>query len=202
MRFAIDGASRMQTLVNDVLLYSRAGTQSLDTKPVPAERVVNTALRSLDASIAETGAVIHRSNLPHIVADEMKLSQVFQNLIANALKFRKPDLAPEVTIGAKRESHEWIFSISDNGIGFEEKYTDRIFQVFQRLHGVGRYPGNGIGLAVCKRIIEHHGGRLWAESRLGEGSCFSFSLPASSDTSPSAGKPTPKKETRTKKTNV
>ena len=177
MRFATEGAARMQTLINDLLLYSRAGTQALQTRQVSAEQIVNTALRNLDASIQETGAVVSFSSLPSIVADETKIVQVFQNLIGNAIKFRKPAEAPEVTIGAKRESDHWVFSVSDNGVGFDEKYTDRIFQVFQRLHGVGKYPGNGIGLAITKRIVEQHGGRLWAKSRLGEGSCFSFTVP-------------------------
>jgi signal transduction histidine kinase len=177
MRFAIEGAARMQALINDLLVYSRAGTQRVQTKAVPAERLVNSALLSLDASIRESKAVIRCAKLPIIVADESKLTQVFQNLIANGIKFHKSGIAPEVTVDVKRESHEWIFSISDNGIGFEEKYTDRIFQVFQRLHGVGKYPGNGIGLAISKRIVEHHGGRLWAESELGKGSTFFFALP-------------------------
>lgn len=177
MQFAVEGAERMQTLINDLLLYSRAGTQAVNARTVSAEQIVDAAVRNLEVSIRESGAVIRYGNLPTILADETKLTQVFQNLLANGMKFHKPDTVPQVTISAKRESDNWVFSVADNGIGFEEKYADRIFQVFQRLHGVGKYPGNGIGLAISKRIIEHHGGRLWAESKLGEGSCFCFSLP-------------------------
>lgn len=178
MRFAIDGAARMQTLINDLLQYSRAGTQSINKSYVSAEQIVRNAVRNLEASIRETEAVITYTDLPTILADGTKLTQVFQNLIGNAIKFHKPGEVPAVTIGAKRESDQWVFTVSDNGVGFDEKYTDRIFQVFQRLHGVGKYPGNGIGLAITKRIVEHHGGILSAQSRLGEGSCFSFTLPA------------------------
>ncbi len=178
IRFAVEGASRMQTLINDLLDYSRAGTQSLEKKRVSAERVVKRALTNLRMRIEETGTTVLCTEMPAIDADEGKLTQVLQNLIGNAIKFRKHDSPPEVTIRAQYESDEWIFSIEDKGIGFEEKYTDRIFQVFQRLHGVGKYQGNGIGLAICKRIVEHHGGRLWAHSELGVGSTFFFSLPA------------------------
>ena len=178
IQFAVDGASRMQTLINDLLDYSRAGTQTPEKKMLPAERVVKRALTNLRMRIEETGTSILCTELPTIEADEGKLTQVLQNLIGNAIKFRKHDSPPTVTIRAKYESDQWIFSIEDNGIGFEERYTDRIFQVFQRLHGVGKYQGNGIGLAICKRIVEHHGGRLWAHSELGAGSTFFFSLPA------------------------
>lgn len=181
IQYAIDGAARMQTLINDLLQYSRAGTQELNKTLAPVERILRMALRNLDVAVRETGAVVRYPDLPDVLADESKLTQVFQNLVGNAIKFRKPGQAPEVTIGVERESDHWVFSVSDNGVGFEDKYTDRIFQVFQRLHGVGKYPGNGIGLAISKRIVEHHGGRLWATSRLGEGACFYFTLPAQHD---------------------
>jgi signal transduction histidine kinase len=189
LRFAVEGASRMQTLINDLLQYSRAGTQAVVKSRVPAEQIVTMALRNLEVSIRESGALIHCSELPVILSDGPKLTQVFQNLIGNALKFRKPGLAPEVTIRATRESDVWVFTVSDNGIGFEEKYTDRIFQVFQRLHGLGKYPGNGIGLAISRRIVEHHGGRLWAVSTPGQGSAFSFSIPADAGSVDSELKP-------------
>jgi signal transduction histidine kinase len=178
MRFAIEGAARMQTLVNDLLHYSRAGTQALTREQVSSEELVRAALRSLETSIREKEAVIRLADLPEIYADGTKLAQVFQNLIGNAIKFHKPGVPPEVTVGASRESDGWVFTVADNGVGFEQKYTDRIFQVFQRLHGLGKYPGNGIGLAICKRIVEHHGGRLWATSEPGEGASFSFTIPA------------------------
>ena len=178
MKFAIDGSRRMQTLITDLLAYSQAGTQTIEKRSIAAEHIVQTALKNLEVAIVESGALIVYANLPMIEADETKLTQVFQNLIGNAIRFRKPDVTPKVTIGTIQRSNEWVFTIADDGIGFEEKYTDRIFQVFQRLHGVGKYPGNGIGLAICKRIVEHHGGKLWARSKEGEGAIFSFSLPA------------------------
>ena len=181
IQFAVEGAGRMQNLINDLLRYARAGTQPPETKQVPAGRIVQTALNNLRAAIVASKAAVHVHDLPVIFADETKLTQVVQNLIANAIKFQKPGLSPEVTVQASYESHEWVFSISDNGIGFDEKYTDRIFQVFQRLHGVGKYPGTGIGLAICRRILEHHGGRLWARSELGVGSTFFFSIPGPRD---------------------
>lgn len=178
MRFAVDGAARMQTLVNDLLQYSRAGTQALSKEVVCSAELVRTAMRNLDTSIREKGATIRLIELPDIYADRTKLTQVFQNLIGNAVKFHKPGVPPEVTVSATRESDGWVFTVSDNGLGFEQKYTDRIFQVFQRLHGVGKYPGNGIGLAISKRIVEHHGGKLWAVATPGKGASFSFSIPA------------------------
>lgn len=200
MRFAIDGAGRMQTLINDLLQYSRAGTQAVTKESVSAEQIVSAALRNLEVSIREKGARIHYKDLPNVLADGTKLTQVFQNLIGNAIKFHKPDTAPEVTIRASRESDVWVFTVSDNGVGFEEKYTDRIFQVFQRLHGVGKYPGNGIGLAITKRIVEHHGGRLWAVSKLGVGSSFCFTLPAGPMLGPGpVTLPAPSREAATKK---
>lgn len=178
IQFAVDGASRMQTLINDLLNYSRVGTQNLEKKTISADDILKKALTNLQIRIEETGAIVRSTDLPSIEADEARMTQVLQNLIANAIKFRKESAVPEVTIRALHESDQWIFSVSDNGIGFEEKYTDRIFEVFQRLHGVGKYQGNGIGLAICRRIIEHHGGRLWAQSTPGAGSTFSFSVPA------------------------
>lgn len=177
IEFAVDGASRMQALIQDLLAYSRAGTEALQKKPVPAEQIVKAALENLALRIRETSAVVYYDDLPTVLADEIKLGQVIQNLLANAIKFRKPEVRPEISISALHEGDHWKFAISDNGIGFEPRYADRIFQVFQRLHGVGRYPGNGIGLAISRRIIEHHGGKLWAESEPGGGSVFIFTLP-------------------------
>lgn len=175
--FAIDGAARMQTLINDLLSYSRAGTQAIEKKRISSEAVLEAALQNLELAIKESGALIKHDHLPVIEADETKLIQVLQNLVGNAIKFRKPGARPEIFISARNTSSDWIFQVADNGIGFDSKYTERIFQVFQRLHGMGAYPGNGIGLAICRRIVEHHGGRLWAESEPGLGSKFFFSLP-------------------------
>lgn len=181
IQFAVDGANRMQALIHDLLSYARAGTQAIDKTPIPAEGIVERALTNLEMAIQESSAVVHYGNLPEIEADETKLTQVMQNLIGNAIKFRRPDRPPEIFVTANQEGAEWVFEVADNGIGFESKYSDRIFQVFQRLHGVGKYPGNGIGLAICRRIVEHHGGRLWAESQPGVGSKFFFSLPLATE---------------------
>lgn len=183
IQFAVDGAARMQTLIYDLLSYSRAGTQSLEKKMVSSEALLQSALQNLEIAIKEAGAVIRYDGLPVVEADEIKLIQVVQNLIGNAIKFRKPGVAPEILVSARAVQGEWVFEIADNGIGFDAKYTDRIFEVFQRLHGVGTYPGNGIGLAICRRIIQHHGGRLWAESRPGAGSKFFFTLPRATESS-------------------
>ncbi len=181
IQFAVEGATRMQALIHDLLLYSRVGTQVLEKKAVSSEQVLRTALRNLDLAIKESSAVVRYENLPIVEADETKLIQVMQNLIGNAVKFRKDTEAPDISVTAKRTDGDWAFAIADNGIGFDPVYCDRIFQVFQRLHGVGRYGGNGIGLAICRRIIEHHGGRLWAESQPEIGSTFFFTLPVATD---------------------
>ena len=183
IRFAVEGAARMQTLIYDLLSYSRAGTQAIEKKRVSSEMVLQSALQNLDVAIKESGALIRYDRLPIIDADESKLTQVIQNLIGNAIKFHKPDMRPEISVSARAAQGEWIFEIADNGIGFDSKYNDRIFEVFQRLHAVGTYPGNGIGLAICRRIVEHHGGQLWAESQPGSGSKFFFTLPCATDTS-------------------
>jgi len=177
IRFAIGGATRMQTLIADLLSYSKAGTQALTKERVPFESVVKRAIQNLQVAIEESSAAVKYGSLPVLDIDEVKMTQVVQNLLGNAMKFRKEGVRPEIEISAKRDGPEWVFSVADNGIGFERKYNDRIFQVFQRLHGVGSYPGNGIGLSICRRIIEHHGGRLWAEAEPDIGSTFFFSLP-------------------------
>jgi light-regulated signal transduction histidine kinase (bacteriophytochrome) len=173
----MEGATRMQALICDLLSYSHAGTQPLDTRRISSEAALQNALQNLKAAMEETSALLHHDPLPIIEADETKLTLVMQNLIGNSIKFRKPDVRPEITITATRTPGEWIFEIADNGIGFDPQDCERIFQVFERLHGMGDYPGNGIGLAICRRLVEHHGGRLWAESQPGSGSKFFFSLP-------------------------
>lgn len=180
--FAVSGARRMQDLINDLLAYSVAGTEAISKRPTSSRAIVERALGNLAVAIQESSAVVKRGDLPIVEADETKLMQVMQNLIGNAIKFRKPGAPPEIWITANRHDAEWVFVVRDNGIGFEPKYSDRIFQMFQRLHSVGKYPGNGIGLAICRRIIEHHGGRLWAESEPGVGSIFFFTLPLRGET--------------------
>ena len=178
IRFAVDGAKRMQTLISDLLAYSRAGTQDINKQLVPFGQVVTKAAANLQLAIEENSVVLECGPLPSLPADEIKLTQVLQNLLGNAIKFRKPGVVPRIKVNARTQGPDWLFSVADNGIGFDPKYSDRIFLVFQRLHGAGRYPGNGIGLSICRRIVEHHGGRLWAESEPGSGSTFFFTLPA------------------------
>lgn len=181
IQFAVEGAHRMQALIQDLLTYARAGTQALQKKPVSSEHVLRVSLQNLDLGIKESSAIVRYENLPAVDADETKLIQVMQNLLANAVKFRKEGIPPEISVTAQRLDGEWIFGVADNGIGFDPRYCDRIFEIFQRLHGIGKYPGNGIGLAICRRIIEHHGGRLWAESQPDIGSTFFFTLPVATD---------------------
>ena len=178
IRYASDSAIRMQQLVDDLLRYSRAGTQALKRDWVSMQEVVDNALSNLEDAVQQNSAVITHDQMPAVVADRIKIVQVVQNLISNAIKFRKRDEAPRVHISARRSEAAWIFSVADNGIGFDTKYEERVFTMFQRLHAVGEYPGNGIGLSICKRIVQHHHGRLWVESEIGKGSTFFFSLPA------------------------
>ncbi len=174
----VNGAKRMQTLVQDLLAYSRVGTQPIRFESVDLERVLHDVLESMRVGVIERRARITHDPLPTLQGDVGKLGQVLQNLIGNALKFAKPEQSPSIHISAWRLGQDWIFSVRDDGIGFDTQYAERIFLVFQRLHQVGTYPGTGIGLAVCKRIVEAHGGRIWAESEIDVGSAFSFTLPA------------------------
>ena len=174
----VSGAKRMQTLVQDLLAYSRVGTQPIRFEAVNFEDVLRDVLESMRVSLVECRARITHDPLPTLQGDIGRLGQVLQNLIGNALKFAKPEHPPSIHISAWRLGQDWIFSVRDNGIGFDAQYAERIFLVFQRLHQVGTYAGTGIGLAVCKRIIEAHGGRIWAESEVGVGSVFSFTVPA------------------------
>ena len=178
IQFITGGAARMQNLVRDLLSYSRVGTQALKVERVDLEQLVNTVQESLRMLIAERKAKITRDPLPVISGDATKLNQLIQNLISNALKFSKADECPAVHIGAKRQEREWLFSVHDNGIGFDPEYAERIFVIFQRLHKIGTFPGTGIGLAICKRIAEAHGGRIWASSEPEVGSTFFFTVSA------------------------
>jgi len=210
--YAVEGATRMQLLINDLLAYSRVG-RGKPLSPVSSADALARALTNLKISIEETGAMVtfdsgstsepstldpRRSTLPTVMADTFQLTQLFQNLISNALKFRSPDAPPRIHIAASdvctarnlpkpssaqdeelstAEAHQWLFSVSDNGIGIDPKDFDRIFVLFQRLHSREEYPGTGIGLAVCKKIVERHGGIMWVESAPGKGSTFCFTLP-------------------------
>jgi len=178
----------MQTLIQDLLAYSRVGTRTRPFEPVRAQDIVDKALKNLEVAIGESAAVIDVGPMPEIYGDATLLIQLLQNLIGNALKFRgnKPAY---VHIRAERSTEppaEWIFSVRDEGIGIEPQYFERIFVIFQRLHTRDEYPGTGIGLAMCKRIVERHGGRIWVESQLGQGSTFTFTIPIQD---PSAGGP-------------
>jgi len=176
IRYAVDGAVRMQTLIQDLLAYSRVGRRGLHLKTVDANLAVDEALQNLRTAIEESQAVVSHDRLPCIVADNSQLVQLFQNLIGNAIKFCGPE-PPAVTISARNTADHWIFSVLDNGIGIAPEHAETIFVIFQRLHTHAEYPGNGIGLAICKKIVEQHGGKIWVESELGKGSTFHFILP-------------------------
>jgi PAS domain S-box-containing protein len=176
MAYIVDGATRMKQLIEDLLAYSRVGTKAQDFKPVSAEAAVRRALFNLRAAIEESGAGVTYDPMPTVQADEVQIGQLLQNLIGNALKFRS-DSVPRIHIGVAESPEEYTFEVRDNGIGIEPQYYERIFMVFQRLHNKGEYPGTGIGLAICKKVVERHGGRIWVESRPGHGSSFFFTLP-------------------------
>jgi len=175
--FVSEGASRMSDLVQGLLEYSRAGARNALRRPVACQQALDTALANLDAAIAESHAQITRDDLPTVTAEPTQLAQLFQNLIGNAIKFGRSDVAPAIHVGCRREGEGWLFSVQDNGIGIDAQYQDKIFMIFQRLHGREKYAGTGIGLAICKKIAEQHGGKIWVESAAGEGSTFYFTLP-------------------------
>ena len=181
MAYVVDGAARMKQLIEDLLAYSRVGTRGKQFKPVPVENAVRRAIGNLRAAIEEAGATVTYDALPTVAADDVQLAQLFQNLIGNALKFRAASV-PRIHVSAKEQEGEWEFGVHDNGIGIEPQYFERIFMVFQQLHTKGEYPGTGIGLAICKKVVERHGGRIWVDSKPGEGSSFLFTLPKERDT--------------------
>ena len=174
--YAVDGATRMQALINDLLAYSRVGTQGKEFQATDCEAIVDRSLANLQAAVEESGAVVTHVPLPTVMADASQLGQVFQNLMGNALKYRG-ERPPELHVGAERTNGQWLFSVEDNGIGIDPDYAERIFLVFQRLHSKEEYPGTGIGLAVCKKVVVRHGGRIWVESKPGNGATFYFTIP-------------------------
>ncbi len=194
MGFAVDGAHRMQRLINDLLAYSRVGTRGKPMQETPGDEVLQAALDNLKLAIEETGAQVSHDRLPLVLGDAVQLTQLFQNLVGNALKFRSGE-RPRLYIGVDRRPadrcpvpgsptaprvphpEEWMFYVRDNGIGIEPQYFERIFVIFQRLHTQDQYPGTGIGLAICKKIVERHGGRIWVESKPGAGTTFYFTMP-------------------------
>ena len=175
--FAVDGAVRMRKLINDLLTYSRVGTQGKDLSPTDSEAVLAQSVNDLKVAIEENGALVTHAPLPMVMADRPQLGQLFQNLIGNAIKFRGNE-PPHVHISANRNGNGWTFFVRDNGIGIAADYSERIFIIFQRLHNRQEYAGTGIGLAICKKIVERHGGHIWVESDVGKGATFYFSLPA------------------------
>ena len=174
--YAVDGALRMKTLVTDLLAYSRVETQGKPLMPTESQSAFAEAVGNLELAIQEAGATVECDRLPVINADRAQLVRLFQNLVANAIKFRG-DAAPRVDVWADEEEYEWVFHVRDNGIGIETEYHERIFVIFQRLHAREAYPGTGIGLAVCKRIVDRLGGRVWVDSEPGRGSDFCFAVP-------------------------
>ena len=174
---ALAGADRMRRLILDLLEYSRVSTKGQNLVETDTDALVREVITSLHSSITESGGVVTHDPLPVVMGDPWQLTQLFQNLIANGLKFRG-DASPEVHVSAERRDDEWLFSIRDNGIGIDPRYAVHIFTIFQRLHGRDEYSGTGIGLAICRKIVERHGGRIWVESEQGEGATFSFTLRA------------------------
>ena len=174
--FAADGATRMHQLINDLLAYSLVGTGGNPFELVDCEEVFHKSVNNLKVAVEESGAEVTHDPLPKTVADFSQLEQLFQNLIGNGIKFHGEE-SPRVHISASPNGDQWVFSVHDNGIGIAPEYTERIFVIFQRLHGKDKYPGTGIGLAICKKVVERHGGRIWVESEPEKGATFYFTLP-------------------------
>ena len=175
IEFAVDGANRMQKLINDLLEYSRVTTRGKPSEKVDVYTILGQAISNLQHSIVETNAIVTNNDLPKIRADGAQLVRVFQNIIDNAIKFHSEE-TPRIHVSAQEDKNEWVFSISDNGIGIDEQYKNCLFTIFQRLHTKEEYPGTGIGLAICKRIVQRHNGRIWFKSELGKGTTFYFTL--------------------------
>ena len=176
MAYVVDGAARMKQLIEDLLAYSRVGTRGKEFRPVAMEKVAERARANLRAAIEESGVELTHDPLPEVEGDESQLVQLLQNLVGNAIKFRAA-AAPRIHVSCADKEAEFAFAVQDNGIGIEPQYFERIFMVFQRLHDKGQYPGTGIGLAICKKVVDRHGGRIWVESAPGKGSRFVFTLP-------------------------
>jgi light-regulated signal transduction histidine kinase (bacteriophytochrome) len=179
--FVVDGAERMQGLIDSMLAYSRLGMQPLDLEAVDCNRVLARVEQDLGASIAEAGAVVEVGELPTVTADPVQLESLFANLVSNAVKFRGTE-PPRVRVSAVKDGRAWQFSVVDNGIGIEPQHAERVFDVFQRLHARNEYAGTGIGLSICKRVVQRHGGRIWVERAEGGGSAFRFTVPDTEET--------------------
>ncbi len=177
MHYIVDAATHMHLMINDLLAYARIGTRGKPFEPVAMDAVLGLALNNLRKSIEESGATVERGELPEVDGDGVQLTELWQNLIGNAVKFRKKDMPLQVRISAERRGSEWVFGVRDNGIGIEPRFFGRIFEVFRQLHPREEYAGSGMGLAICRKIVERHGGRIWVESAFGEGTSFFFTLP-------------------------
>ena len=175
--YAVEGALRMQTLILDLLAFSRVGHTEADREHGECNAAIQNALANLRSAIEDSGAIITHDHLPAVAIDPSQLVQLFQNLIGNAIKFRGKE-SPVIRVSAEKQVATWLFTVADNGIGVSPQYNDKIFVIFQRLHTREEYSGNGVGLAICKKIVEHHGGRIWVESEVGSGATFHFTLPA------------------------
>jgi PAS domain S-box-containing protein len=176
IHFAVDGALRMQSLINDLLSYSLVGARQKPIKPTDCNALLSQVLANLSVTIEQNNVIITTDDLPTVMADASQMQGLFKNLVGNAIKFRSGD-APRVHISAKQYRNKWLFSVQDNGLGIDPQYNDKIFLIFQRLHSKEEYPGTGIGLSICKRIVERHGGKIWVDSNVGKGSTFYFTLP-------------------------
>jgi signal transduction histidine kinase len=177
INYAVEGATRMQALLEDLLAFSRIGRNGVKPTPTDVNTAIDEVLKNLALPLKEQSVTVTCNPMPTIMADRFQVVQLFQNLIGNAIKFRATR-NPCVTISAEKKGQEWLFSVFDNGIGIAADHRDLIFKIFQRLHTRVEYPGNGVGLAICKKIVEHNGGRIWVESELGHGSNFRFTFPA------------------------
>ncbi len=175
--YAVDGANRMQKMINDLLAFSRVGTRGESFEPADCNRLLGKVINDLELAAAESGAEVTTDPLPEVYADEAQLHQLFSNLLLNAMRFRAEE-PPRIHVSAEREGGEWVFAVSDNGMGIEKEFQERIFEIFERLQPRADYPGTGIGLALARKIVQRHGGRIWVESEPGEGATFYFTLPA------------------------
>ena len=183
IEFASDGAKRMQVLINDLLAFSRVGRQGDAMEPVDLDRLVDRAAENVAGALEESGGTVERGDLPRVLGAPALLTTVFQNLLGNSLKFRGED-PPRVRVDAERDGDRWLLRFRDNGIGIDAEYAERIFVIFQRLHARNTYPGTGIGLAMCRKIVEHHDGSMWLEHRAGPGTVFVVALPVLPDPDP------------------
>jgi PAS domain S-box-containing protein len=179
IHYIVDGANRMRNLIQDLLAYARVGSQGGALVEADTNQLVDQAIANLDVAIKESGGTVTRADLPRVTVEKTQFVQLVQNLLSNAIKFRGQE-PPRVHVAAEANGAEWTFSVEDNGIGLDMQFAEKIFAIFQRLHGRGEYPGTGIGLAICKKIVERHGGKIWVQSSPGAGSTFFFTVPGRS----------------------